>query len=153
MNTNSLADALDKLRLAVQMPGEGSAQAIDTALAQVTQHNSPQSISPLLLMLNDRATYDEGMFSLIHAAEAFEDRVYVHEFLGALPEMRVAAPRWASIVLIRALNNDGTRADLVRALRDAKPAVKQAVKWLCDKVNERSPDFMSKTLPVLAAME
>jgi hypothetical protein len=153
MNTSSLADALDELRLAAQMTGEGSVQAIDAALAQVTKYGCPQSIGPLLLMLNDRAAHDEGMFSLIHAAEAFEDSVYVREFLGALPELRMAAPRWASIVLIRVLNNDGTRADLVRALRDAAPAIKQAAKWLCNKVNERSPTFMSKTLPVLAAAE
>jgi len=153
MNTSSLADALDELRLAVQMTGEGSVQAIDAALAQVTKYGSPQSIGPLLLMLNDCAAYDEGMFSLIHAAEAFEDSVYVREFLDALPELHVTAPRWASIVLVRVLNSDGTRADLVRALRDATPAIKQAARWLCGKVNERSPSFMSKTLPVLAAAE
>lgn len=153
MNTNSLADALGELRLAVQMTGEGSVPAIDAALAQVTKYGSPQSIGPLLLMLDDRAAYDEGMFSLIHAAEAFEDSVYVRELLGVLPELRVAAPRWASIVLIRVLNSDGTRADLVRALRDAAPAAKLAAKWLCNKVNERNPKFMSKTLPVLAAAE
>lgn len=153
MNTNSLADALAELRLAAKLTVEGSVQAIDAALVQVTQFGSPESIGPLLLMLDDGATYDEGMFSLIHAAEAFEDAVYVHELLAVLPELRAASPRWASIVLMRALNNDGTRGELVRALRNADAAIKQAAKWLCEKVNERSPKFMSKTLPVLVAAE
>jgi hypothetical protein len=151
MNTDSLADALEELGLAVQLTGEGSVQAIDAALAQVTRFGSPQSIAPLLLMLNDSAPYDEGMFSLIHAAEGFEDGVYVREFLAVLPKLRGASPKWASLVLMRVLNNDSTRAELVRAVRDAAPAIKDAAKWLCDKVNERSPKFMSKTLPVLVA--
>ena len=153
MNTVPLADALTELRLAAKLTGEGSVQAIDAALVEVTKFSSAESIGPLLLMLDDGATYDEGMFSLIHAAEAFEDAVYVRELLAALPELRAAAPRWASIVLMRALNNDGTRGELVRALRGADAGIKQAAKWLCAKVNERSPKFMSKTLPVLVAAE
>jgi hypothetical protein len=153
MNINSLADALAELRLATKLTGEGSVQAIDAALVQVTRFNSPASIGSMLSMLDDGAAYDEGMFSLIHAAEAFEDAVYVHGLLAVLPELRAASPKWASIVLMRALNNNGTRGELVRVLRSADTATKQAAKWLCEKVNERNPKFMSKTLPVLVATE
>lgn len=153
MNINSLAEALDQLRLAAELTGEGSVRAIDAALAQVTRFGSPDSIGPLLLILDDGATYDEGMFSLIHAAEAFEDATYVRELLAVLPMLRDASPSWASTVLIRTLNNDGARGELVRALRHADPSVKQAAKWLCEKVNERSPRFVSKTFPVLVATE
>ncbi len=68
-------------------------QAIDAALAEVTKFSSAESIRPLLLMLDDGASDDEGMFSLIHAAEAFEVAMYVRELLAVLPWLCAAAPR------------------------------------------------------------
>lgn len=54
---------------------------------------------------------------------------------------------------MRTLNSDGTRGELVCVLRGVHAGIKQAAKWLCEKVNEGSPKFMSKTLPVLVAVE
>lgn len=64
--------------------------------------------------------------------------MYVRELLVVPPGLRAAAPRWASIVLMRTLNSDGMRGELVRALRGADADIKQAAKWLCEKVNEGS---------------
>jgi Immunity protein 30 len=151
MTAAALERALLVLSEAAQRTGDGSVQALDSALATVMQYKSPMAIAPLLLMLNDAADYQEGMFSLIHAAEAFDDSTYVRSLLDILPDLCSSAPRWSSIVLMRAMNSDSTNAELVRALRDAVPAVKQSVIWLCTKINERGPKFVSKTLPALVA--
>ena len=151
MTNDSLNEALKRLTGAVRQGGAGAVEEIDDALAEVTAHRSPTYIGALLLLLDDDAEYDEGMFSLIHAAEAFDDDVYVTELLSVLPEMRTSAPRWASIVLMRALNNEASRASMARAVRGAPTQAKQAIEWLCEKINERSPAFMQKTLPVLMA--
>ncbi len=151
MNTDSLKDALQSLKTATQMSGDEAILALDAALQAVTAHRNASSIGPVLMMLNDEAAHDEGMFSLIHAAEAFDDTEYVSQLLKVLPELQASAPRWASIVLMRVLNSEPERDALVRALRESSPATKQAAKWLCEKVNERSAAFTSKTMPVLLA--
>lgn len=153
MTADSFWEAIEELRLAALQTGEGSVQSLDAALAKVTAHEDPQSIGPLLLMLNDATDYDEGMFSLVHAAEAFADDVYASAFLGVLADLCAMAPKWASVTLMRILNNEGAKRELIRALRLASPAERQAAKWLCNKVNERDPRFISKTLPVLIATE
>jgi hypothetical protein len=145
----TLDAALENLKAASQI--KGTVQSRDEALAEVTSHKSPAYIGPLLLMLDDAAEDDESMFSLIHAAEAFDDGIYARELLGVLQGFYATSPRWASIVLMRVLNNDAARDELVRALRDASSHTKQAMASLCEKINERSPTFMSKTLPALIA--
>jgi hypothetical protein len=151
MSADSLKNALAGLQAASQMSGDGAVAALDAALQAVTAHHSAASIGPILMMLNDSAEHDEGMFSLIHAAEAFDDAEYVPQLLKALPELQASAPRWASIVLMRVLNSESARDVLVRALRESAPATKQAAKWLCERVNERGAQFTSKTMPVLLA--
>lgn len=146
-----LARELEALQAAAKANGEGSVQALEAALVRVTSLQEVASIGPLLLLLDDHAEYDAAMFSLIHAAEMFNDAVYVPALLGVLPELRSSAPRWASIVLMRVLNSDASRAALVNKLRVASSSTKEAAKWLCEKINERSPAFLSKTLPVLLA--
>jgi hypothetical protein len=151
VTANSLVAALENLKAAAQLKGPGAVQSRDQALTEVTVHDTPAYIGPLLLLLEDATDDDESMFSLIHAAEAFDDQVYVRELLGILPNFRASAPRWATIVLMRALNSDATRDALVRGVRDAPVPVKLAMLWLCEKINEQGATFIRKTLPVLIA--
>jgi hypothetical protein len=102
----------------------------------------------LLALLSDNAEHDEGMFSLIHAAESYDDGVYVHALLSVFPRLASAAPRWASIVLMRVLNNSTAQLEMVRQLRDAPTLIKESVREMCGRVNEVSPQFLSKTIAV-----
>ncbi|QJC23733.1 hypothetical protein G8D25_05975 (plasmid) [Ralstonia solanacearum] len=149
MTTGNLEILLEKLRKAVTE--EASVAAIDAALFSLSSYHSPQSIEVMLGLLDDSFDADEGMFSLIHAAEAFDDSVYVEHMLVALPSLKNKAPKWSSIIMMRAINNQTTRDALVKAVRAAGPEVKQAVMWLCEKINQRSVEFVSKTLPVMLA--
>jgi hypothetical protein len=108
----------------------------------------------LLSLLSDNAEYDEGMFSLIHAAESYDDGddgVYVHALLSVFPSLASAAPRWASIVLMRVLNNSTAQLEMVRQSRDAPTSIKDSVREMCGRVNEVSPQFLSKTIAVTLA--
>jgi hypothetical protein len=153
MAIQTLDEALANLRAATLQVGTGTVKVLDQALADVTRFHDPKSIGPILLLLNDNSDHDEGMFSLIHAAEAFDDDMYVGELLAVLPKIRVNSPKWASIVLMRAINNQKTKDVLVRILRDAPIDTKESAAWLCEKINERSPSFLSKTVPVLFATQ
>lgn len=143
-----LEDDLSRLRRVVTHGG--SAMDVDAALAPLASAHSPSSIKPLLLMLNDESD-DEGMWPLVHAAEAFDDETYVESFLAALPALIVASARWASIMMMRSLNSDPTRLQLTRQLRTAPRDVKQSALLLCDRISRVDARFLAKTAIVLAA--
>lgn len=105
-------------------------------------------------MLSDKAEYDEGMFSIIHAVESLDETPYgsyVSALLSVFPTLSAASPRWASIVLMRVMNSDASRHELVRQLRDAAAPIKESVRSMCERINEVSPEFLSKTIPVTLA--
>jgi hypothetical protein len=124
---------------------------IDVAVSELMADTNERLPSDLLSLLSDNAEYDEGMFSLIHAAESYDDNAYVRALLSVFPHLVSSAPRWASIVLMRVLNASATQAEMVRQLRDAPASVKGAVRDVCGRINEVSPQFLSKTVPVTLA--
>jgi hypothetical protein len=140
---------LKRLRQAV-LRGE-PATVIDGALAPVAETEDPAIIRPLLLMLNDHSD-DDGMWSLVHAAEQFSDTVYVGEFLETLPDLVASSGRWASILMMRVLNNDTAKSEAVRQLREAAPDKRRAAASLCEKINNVDPRFLAKTTPLLIAV-
>ena len=153
MVDTTLDTALRKVRAAAKLSGDGSVQALDVALAELAEHPTPSYIAPLLLLLNDAADYDEAMFSLVHTAEAFDDAEYTSRLLEALPAMRAKSPKWASTVLMRAMNRPPTHTALVHAVREASPPTKDAVLWLCERINQRSPTFLDRTTAVAVAAQ
>lgn len=151
MTENSLAVALERLRVAFS--SSVTVAELDSAVAKVAEHRDSASIGPLLLLLDDSATYDEVMFSLIHAAEDFDDTIYVKAVLNVIADISVSAPKWASIVLMRILNSASTKSALVSALRSSGTEEKLAIRTLCEAINQRSAEFLAKTTPLLLAAQ
>ncbi len=125
---------------------------IDAALAPIAKCQDPRTIKALLLMLNDDGE-DDGMWSLVHASEQFSDAVYVDQFLEVLPNLIVSSGRWASILMMRILNHDSTRAEVVRQLQNAPQEARRSATWLCERINEVDPRFLAKTAPVVVAAQ
>lgn len=151
MATNNLVDLLANLRDVLARGGDGVVTSVDAALVSIGQIRDPACIAELLILLDDHAQYDEAMFSLIHAAESFDDSVYIPQLIAVLPALQTKAVKWASIALMRAINNQSARDTLVGHLRQATSESKQTVAWLCEEINKRGTKFISKTLPVLLA--
>lgn len=131
--------------------GGARPSVIDIAVNELVKRGDERLPRDLLSLLSDSAEYDEGMFSLIHAAEIYDDRSYVRALLSVFPGLVTSAPRWASIVLMRMLNCPSTQAEIVRQLRTAPVSAKKAVWVMCDRINLVSPQFLSKTVPVTVA--
>ena len=144
----TLAQAFEELSLATDST---STARIDRALMSIAQENDPTSVETILLSLNDGFQFDEGMFSIIHTAEMFDDENYVDGFIGAIPRLFKSSPRMASIVLIRILNNESTSEILVNSIAKANDCVKSSVRALCVNINEDDPDFSRKSHPLLIA--
>lgn len=141
---------LANLRHEIETGGARPA-VIDIAINELVAEGDERLPSDLLSLLSDGAEYDEGMFSLIHAAETCDDRAYVHSLLSVFPDLVTSSPRWASIVLMRVLNGPSAQTEMVRQLRTAPVSTKEAVRGMCDRINSVSPQFLSKTVPVTVA--
>jgi Immunity protein 30 len=148
--TEAYERRLTELRREIEMGGARPA-IIDTAVNELLADGDERLPSNLLSLLSDNAEYDEGMFSLIHAAESYDDSVYVHALLSVFASLASAAPRWASIVLMRVLNDSNAQLEMVRQLRDAPTSTKDSVREMCGRISEVSPQFLSKVIPVTLA--
>jgi hypothetical protein len=126
----------------------GNALEIDGALLPLFAHSDPSIIAPILLLLNENGDQD-GMWSMLHTAESFEGAAYIAGLLRALPELAQSCPEWAKIVMIRTINSDAYRVELVRQLSEAKTPAREAAATICERINEDAR-FHSKTWPVLA---
>lgn len=141
---------LEDLRREIETEGARPA-VIDSAVNELLADADEHLTRDLLSLLSDKAGHDEGMFSLIHAAESSDDSAYVRALLSVFPHLVSSAPRWASIVLMRVLNSASAQSEMVRQLRDASAPVKESVREMCRRINEISPQFLSKTVPVTVA--
>jgi len=146
MYKSNLAD----LRREIETGG-ARPSVIDDRVDALLSEGGATLTEDLLASLSDKAEYDEGMFSIIHAAESIADTPYVSALLSIFPALLVSSPRWASILLMRVMNSDPTRRELVRQLREASPPIKESVRSMCERINEVSPEFLSKTVPVTLA--
>lgn len=141
---------LKALRREIETGGARPA-AIDAHVDALLTEGSVTLVQDLLSSLSDEAEYDEGMFTLIHAAESIADTPYVSALLQVFPTMLASSPRWASIVLMRVMNSNASQHELVRQLRDAPAPIKEAVREMCERINGVSSEFLSKTIPVTLA--
>ena len=148
MLEKNLESADEKLRQAIS---SGDVRAVDDAVANIISLGNVGALGILLSALDDNAEYDEGMFSIIHASESFPDPYYIKGFLDYLPTLVNTSPKWASILLMRILNDEKSRRNLVREMASCQIEEKAAVEWLCNQINKRDVRFLSKTTPVLVS--
>ncbi len=141
---------LADLRREIETQGARPA-VIDIAVSELLADGDKHLARDLLSLLSDEAEHDEGMFSIIHAVESFDDSSYIDALLSVFPRLASSAPRWASIVLMRVLNSGPAQSEMVRQLRDASALVKESMREMCARINEVSPYFVSKTVPVTLA--
>ncbi|MET4726532.1 hypothetical protein ABIE09_000303 [Lysobacter enzymogenes] len=130
--------------------GDADAERIDEHIAALFgQIRSSMSLD-LLRLLDDRAGSD-GMFSLIHAAEAAPLDSYLDALLQALADLRESAPEWAQIVLVRAVNHSQAWESLARKLATAPATARAAVAWGCDEVDREGARFPERTAAIRLA--
>tara|TARA_R110000868_G_scaffold125948_1_gene332363 strand:+ start:114 stop:578 length:465 start_codon:yes stop_codon:yes gene_type:complete len=144
---------LQALRREIETGGARPSVIDDRVDALLTEGGATLA-EDLLALLSDKAEYDEGMFSIIHTVESRDEipyRSYVSALLSVFPTLSASSPRWASIVLMRVMNSDASRHELVRQLRNAPAPTKESVRIMCERINEVSPEFLSKTVPVTIA--
>ncbi|MBP8005675.1 MAG: hypothetical protein KAZ18_02105 [Acinetobacter sp.] len=151
MTIYALQQAIKTLVEVVRTDNFGDVQAIDASLAEVMAFNDPAAIRPLIRLIEDTAPYDEAIFSIIHCIESFDEDVYISEFLKELSYLVHKSPQWASVLFMRVLNSNSARECITEQIYFATPEIKAVVLWLVERINEKSPKFLSKTAAIIVA--
>lgn len=123
---------------------------VDVLLSDLSGRMNSNLSSKLLLLISDEMD-DKAVFLIVHAAESIDDAQYVAGLLSAFAELMLSAPRWASIVLMRVLNSEAARSELIRQLRNSAVSVRSSVREMCERINAVSPVFLKKTVAVILA--
>ena len=132
-------EMIEELR-AVEPRGEGL-ERIDQLLAEISEAGDPRSIAPLLPFLAREDWPEELKFSLVHAIEVFDDRVYAHAVLAGLPALQAASPRWATIIHTRILSAPAALAAYEQALAAAPAPSREAAAKVLSDLRTRRPAF------------
>jgi len=122
----------------------------EKVLEQVNELNDQTVIVKLTRFFKDDSKYDEVMFSIVHTIESFDLDVYICNLIQATPWLYENAPRWNSILLMRVLNSESAKAELIRQLALASSDTKTCFYDLLTQINQVSPEFVPKTISVLA---
>ena len=141
---------IDRLRAILTARSDGYGFQFDDELAAFGPLDADLAAS-LALLFDDNEPHDELMFSLIHFIEQLPSAAYITALLAAAPTLATSAPYWTTVVLIRILNSEETRLDLVRQLRLAPSAARSAIKALTEALTQEDPRFLAKATVVLLA--
>jgi hypothetical protein len=142
---------VDRLRSILVTRSDGYVRQFDAELAAIEPLDDADLAASLALLFDDNEPHDELMFSLIHFIEQLPSKAYIAALLASAPSLAKTAPYWATVLLIRVLNSEETRLDLVRQLRGAPPAARSAIKSVTEALIQEDPRFLAKATVVLVA--
>jgi len=149
MPSNAFVQKIDRLTGLISNRPADMVRLVDQEVFELSQLGEPSAAKFLLPLLDDGCPHHECMFSILHAAEAAPLDAYVADLLAVFPAIAASNPEWASIILLRVLNSDPAREIIVGALRKSDKPTQAAVACIARQINERSPEFMGKTMDVL----
>ncbi|MEO0884173.1 MAG: Imm30 family immunity protein [Pseudomonadota bacterium] len=108
----------------------------------------PISVGDLLSVLDDKSEFDGPSFQIIHLAERFETDEYISGLIESSDSFIPSCPKWASIVFMRVLNDDESRAVLVSKLRGSPRSSRARIVQLMEAIENESYEFLDRTIPV-----
>jgi hypothetical protein len=121
----------------------------ESLLEEILRLRDPDCIRQLLVFFEDDPPFEELMFSIIHSIESFDDPTYIRELLQGLQELSARSPRWATILLMRVLNADPARLELIRQLGSAGHDIREKVRGMVRDLAARRPKFAEKAAQIL----
>ncbi|HTF44223.1 MAG TPA: Imm30 family immunity protein [Terriglobales bacterium] len=115
--------------------------AFEDAIARFHLENGPAALSPLFSLFDDAAKSHTRMFTIIHAAETFDDQTYVAALLSETAALADSAPRWLKVLYMRVLNSDSARAELLAQSGRAGSGIRDVLASALDSVVADRPEF------------
>jgi len=119
-------------------------------LAIINKENTPQSIPLLVELFEDNSKYDELMFSIIHSIERFDDETYLKYLLPELEPIFKNLQRFATILVMRILNNSSTKDELEKAVPTMSESTKDTLKRIFINLRNKDAKWISLTENIFA---
>lgn len=129
-----MSDAVDRIRRSARLASDADIATFEAAIDDLPADLDPGLLRELLLSFDDEADVPEVMYDLVHRLEATPLGDEEAAFATVLPEMQARSPWWAQTVLMRLLNDPGSRAVLVKAMQHASSDSQGAFLSLLDDV-------------------
>ncbi len=114
-----MSDAIERIRRSARLESDADIATFEAAIDDLPADLEPSVLGELLLSFDERPTYPRCVYDLIHRLEATPLGDEEAAFATVLPEMKARSPWWAQTVLMRLLNDPGSRAVLVKAMQHA----------------------------------
>ncbi len=149
---SKLDDPLNRLRAALAAKQDGFFAEAESCLADLSQLNDPAAI-PELLQLLDASGPDELMFSILHAVEKWDDRIYGKALLDSVERLWEMTPSWAQILHIRVMNSPSTAAVYFDLVKSAPSATRGTVCSIYEAICGQRPRLTDKVSPILVELK
>ncbi len=88
----------------------------DELLEDLYALKDPDIIQPLLGIFRDGFAYEEAFWSVLHAIESFDTKVYFKELLSGIYSQKIGSKDWLGILLSRIANSPQHRGTFLRML-------------------------------------
>lgn len=124
----------------------------EDSLYKLLNEYGAKSIVPLMILFQDDFDFPEAMFSIVHGIEHTGGEKYEAEMMEGLHKILPKAPEWAITLVTRILNSPISAQSAVENLSKTKQEYKNSWKQVLLQVNEKIPDFIIKTTPLLKAL-
>jgi len=138
MNAQELHLAIRRLEELARGEAPGWAVAFDEGVRTIIEKAGSSAIPRLLFLLNDESNNHEVMFSVVHGVESFDDDLYIAKLVACTPLLLDKSPYWLSVLYMRVLNSDRSRA----ALRSAVgPDTRSTIASILGLIVAKRPSF------------
>lgn len=153
MTDDDKKSRLDLLRRMLTQVVPEDPQKYETTLAELQSCQDAGLIKEYLGLLDDTMLYDQRAFALVHAAERFDDDVYMEALLDAFPEFSQKNPAWSSILLIRALNDYKCRTIAIRLARESAQNVKESISVVLEEIKKEAPELLGVMVGLMVVVD
>ena len=152
MSKTKLSNLVSSLKLLEQNPEKTDYfENFEDIICRIGALRDPESISILIQFLKDESDELDLMWGIIHTIEIFDDAIYIEEILKTSSDLYKNSPEWSLIVFMRIINSAECKTELIRQLRKSSHSVKNTIKKIMEEINNESPEFLAKTVPVTLA--
>lgn len=103
---------------------EENVEVFEDLVQEAFQTHDGKMLGPLLVCLDDSCDFDEVMFGLIHAVEAFGCADYFAVLAERLNPILSKSPRWGSILVTRIMNSQDAYSRFLAKLSEQDQATK-----------------------------
>jgi hypothetical protein len=133
-----MIDLLAVLAASARLKTEDDVIAFEQALADLPDILGYDDVRRLLEVFRDDTEHPEVMFALVHRVEATDRGVEERAVVSQLAALAAGAPGWAEVIVMRLLNDETARVNLISLARHADAVNKASLTRMLQSLSSGS---------------